>query len=219
MKLALVAILTLVAFAAGLFGMTKLLPQPPNPEAEAAAADSLTAAQLLQDVAGTAADSLIQLSLPEASLDSLALLREQLALAQTQIPALLGRLTSLEEELQGQADRKARAEALSGTLSRLEDGELRALLMQLDADVLTDLYTEASPRNRTKLLQALPARRGAALVERIASGDRRPIPVEVPSAAAPATTLPAAEGAPAASEGTPLTSEPMSSPVTTASAN
>ncbi len=185
MKLALIGFLTVAAFGAGLFGVMALLPAPPSPEDAAAEADSLTAAQLLEEVAGVEADSLVQLELPDVALDSIATLREQLTLAQAQIPTLLARLGELEQTLQARADRLARAQALGGTLGRLEDAELRALLTQLDADVLADVYAEASPRNRVKLLQALPSRRGAALVERIAAGDRRPIPVETPPAAPP----------------------------------
>ncbi|NNF58193.1 MAG: hypothetical protein HKN04_08115, partial [Rhodothermaceae bacterium] len=162
MKVALIGLATLVAFAIGLFGIAMLLPEPEaaalgEPEvAEGLEADGPTAAEALGDLVGAQADSLIALGLPTATTDSLRLLREQLAQAQAQIPELLARLDALEQAAEAQVDRQARAQALSATLSRLEDTELRALLSRLDSDVLADLYAEASARNRTKLLQALP---------------------------------------------------------------
>ena len=207
MKVAIVGLLTVVAFAIGLFGIAMLLPEGEAPElgetetAEAREAGGPTAAEALNDLVGTQADSLIALGLPTATTDSLRLLREQLAQAQAQIPELLARLDALEQAAEAQVDRRARAQALSATLSRLEEAELRALLSRLDADVLADLYAEASARNRTKLLQALPASRGAALVERIAAGDRRAIPLERAAVPPPPTTpAPAAAPNPAPAE-------------------
>lgn len=188
MKIPIVIALSVVGFLLGLTAVYMVLPKvdpaaaPDGMAADSlAVADSLTAADLLARALPEAAvDSLINLALPDFGTDSLGMLREQLAMAQTQIPALLGRLDDLERALAGQAERRVRAQELSGTLGRLDDGELRALLGRLDADVLADVYTEASPRNRTKLLQALPASRGASLVERIAAGDRRAIPLDTP---------------------------------------
>lgn len=190
MKKGLLIVTSVVAFAGGLIGVATLLPkEPPDEETLDAAGDSLSAAEALEALTGAPADSLIHITLPTTTVDSLALLREQLALAQSQLPALLARLTELERAAGSQATRRERAQALSATLTRLDDDGLRALLTRLDADVLADVYAEASPRSRTKLLQALPATRGAALVERIAADDRRAIPFADPPDSTPPTDV------------------------------
>lgn len=61
-------------------------------------------------------------------------------------------------------DQAARARELSGVISKLEDPELRALVSNLDSEVLSVLYREASARNKTRLLQAIPPERAAEFV-------------------------------------------------------
>lgn len=173
MKNAAVIVVTLVAFAAGLFGIKMVLPQPAEAgEAEGAVAeaDTLTAAQALEEATDQPVDSLVSLPIPDAPVGEVERLKEQLTLAQDQIPVLLERLDQLEQELTARQDRYERAKALAGSIGRLEDDELRALLVQLDGGILAEIYIQASPRNRTKLLQVLPAKAGADLVERIAYG-------------------------------------------------
>lgn len=56
------------------------------------------------------------------------------------------------------------ARELSNVIAKLEDPELRALVSNLDPDVLTVLYRESSARNKTRLLQAIPPERAAQFV-------------------------------------------------------
>lgn len=180
MKNVAIIVVTVAAFAAGLFGIKMFLLPDGTPAdgaaAELAAADSVTAAQALEEATGQPADSLVALPFPNAPIGELERLRAQLTLTQEQLPALLQRLDELESDLNAREERHERARELSNTVSRLEGEELTALLVQLDRRVLTDIYAQASPRNRSKLLQALPARAAAALVEQIASSSSRPQP-------------------------------------------
>ena len=169
MKTAAIALVTLAAFGAGLFGVKVFLPEAVPGGAALAAGDSTAVAAAAADSA--AADSVAAAA--AMSLRELAELRDQLAQTQERIPDLLERIDQLEEELTVRQDRQARAAELASSVGRLEDDELRAVLVQLDGRVLFDLYTQASPRNRTKMLAALPAGASAALVELIAQGPRR----------------------------------------------
>ena len=60
--------------------------------------------------------------------------------------------------------RRAEARELATVVAKLEDAELRALVASLDADVLTLLYHEASARNKTRLLQAIPPEKAGSFV-------------------------------------------------------
>lgn len=66
-------------------------------------------------------------------------------------------------ELQAQAQAE-QARELSNVIAKLEDPELRALVSNLDPEVLTVLYRESSARNKTRLLQAIPPERAAEFV-------------------------------------------------------
>ncbi len=180
MKKALViGIVTVLAFAGGLLGPSLLLPAPAPAEGAGGTATAEEAAIVPSEDSPAGSDSLA--ALPAAAADSLEALRGRLAEAEAEARAHRERVGTLEQALQEQTDRRARAQELSSTVSRLEDGELRALLSAVDAAVLAELYAEASPRNRTKLLQALPAARGAALVERIAGGAPRAVQQAAPA--------------------------------------
>jgi Mg/Co/Ni transporter MgtE len=65
--------------------------------------------------------------------------------------------------------RREEASRMTGTLTKLEDKELSAVLEQLDLAVLETLYIEATGRNRTRLLQAMPAERAALVVRGLVS--------------------------------------------------
>ena len=65
---------------------------------------------------------------------------------------------------QAEAAQAEQARELSNVISKLEDPELRALVTNLDPDVLAILYRESSARNKTRLLQAIPPDRAAAFV-------------------------------------------------------
>ncbi len=60
--------------------------------------------------------------------------------------------------------RREEARELATVVAKLEDADLRALVGSLDADVLTLLYREASARNKTRLLQAIPPEKAGSFV-------------------------------------------------------
>ncbi|MDT7857331.1 hypothetical protein RQM47_11830 [Rubrivirga sp. S365] len=172
MKVAVILAITLAAFGAGLYGVKMVLPDAAEGGAELAAGDSAAVAATPEARARLAADSAATAS--QVTLDELGELRQQLASTQERIPTLLQRIDQLEQELTVRQDRQERAKELASSVSRLEDDELRDVLVQLDGRVLVDLYTQASSRNRTKMLAALPAGASAALVELVAYGSSRP---------------------------------------------
>ena len=83
--------------------------------------------------------------------------------------SLLAKVQSMEERWKALQAKYDEAKQMSGTLTKLEDSELAALLENLDADVLESLYIEASSRNRTRLLQMMPAEKAASLVNTLTS--------------------------------------------------
>ena len=182
MKNAVIGLVTLAAFAAGLFGIKMVL--APDAAAEGdeldpaaallAEGDTLSAADALEAATGLPLDSAVALPFPDAPIGELERLRAQIALTQKEIPQLLERLDELEQQATARQERYEQAREIASSVSRLEDRDLRELLVRLDAGLLTDIYVQASARNRTKLLQALPASVGAALLEQIAYGSSRP---------------------------------------------
>ena len=198
MKKALIILpLALLGFTAGLVGLYFALPHvDPKRAAEAKERlDSLgiAAPSVLADLPSLdallradslAADSLAKL-MPEPviAVDAAALadrdsldgvvqtLQAQLAEAEKQNTDLQERLQTLEERLNTLETRQAEASALSTTLSKLEGRELSAILQQISLPVLTELYQEASSRNRTKLLQAMAPDRAALFVNTLMLAD------------------------------------------------
>ncbi len=181
-----IALGSVAAFLASLAGTYVLMPMvaPGVVEAERMRADSLAAASLAADSVALgaldadslrAADSLALTSaapslLPDgeaSSADSLAALHERLAAYEAQIGAL-------QSEVGATKAQRARAADLASTLIKLEDGDLARVLARLDLDVLTVLYTEASARDRARLLGALEPSRTALFVRRAAAASTRP---------------------------------------------
>ena len=192
MKAAAITLVTLTAFGAGLYGVKVVLPEAAPGGAALAAGDSAAVAGVRPAADSVAADS----ADAKRSLRELAELRDLLAQTEERIPDLLQRIDQLEQELAVRQDRQERAKELASSVTRLEDAELRALLVQLDGRILVDLYTQASPRNRTKMLAALPAGASAALVELVAYGPQRaraPARSASSRSAAPRPAAPAAD--------------------------
>ncbi|MFN3596095.1 MAG: hypothetical protein ACK41D_02350 [Rubricoccaceae bacterium] len=219
MRVLLLILLSTLGFAGGLFGMylgLRYVSGAGGAEELDEPASERTAAEALEQRVGAGdMEALLALDLADPAADSLALLRKYVSDAQRALPRVLARIDTLEQALQARQDRQQRARELAATLPRLEDRELRSLLAQLDADVLVDIYAEASPRNRTRLLGALPAARGAALVERIAGLERgAPGPsdgaaVGPPPGARPASAPPSGPGeGPGARPSTPAAGAP-----------
>lgn len=162
-----IALGAFAAFLTSLAGTYILMPMiaPGIVEAERMSADSLSADRLAM-----AADSLrradsLALALPTDPImsdDSVAVLRQRLSAYEAQIGAL-------QSEAEATKAQRARASDLASTLIKLEDRDLARVLAQLDLDVLTMLYTEASDRDRTRLLGALEPSRTALFVRRVAS--------------------------------------------------
>jgi len=172
------AIVALVCFVASLAGTYAVVPKP-----SPGAADSL-AVSVTSEVA--APDTLHArpprpMPFDVALRDSLMLLRRKLDTAQRKLADVTAR----------QADRRAEAQALSGTLSKMEDDELSAILQRLDLGVVEMLYAGSSARNRTRLLQALSAERAARFVRYLTMGRSGTAVPDLPEAV---TTTPEAQG-------------------------
>ncbi len=99
--------------------------------------------------------------------DSMMVLQHSVAGLIQENGELLEQLKALREQFEGQQTQGARAQELSTTLSKLEDKELARVVEQLDLAVLELLYKNASGRNRTRLLQAMPPQVAASFVQRL----------------------------------------------------
>lgn len=99
--------------------------------------------------------------------DSVAALHAKLAALQKDTSRRQLETDKLKERLAVLEDRQARATELSNTLTKLEVRELTPIIKQLDMDVLEHLYAQASGRNKTRLLKALPADYAARFVNRL----------------------------------------------------
>lgn len=193
-KIALFAIVSIVSFVLGLGGLYVAMPyiQPDKVESARAGIDSLRAlaADSLSIEDGLRVDVPVDMDLvlaDAADVDSLtppgipidehprflALTDSLLAIAdissrlRSENDRLIVRLTELEELASSRAVHSTDIAELTGTLSRLEDNELRSILERVDDATVARLYDEASGRNRTKIVRAMPADRAARLVQRM----------------------------------------------------
>ncbi|MEM8486293.1 MAG: hypothetical protein AAF564_12145 [Bacteroidota bacterium] len=96
--------------------------------------------------------------------DSLSQLHSSLGNEMESKEALMEKVKSMESRWEALQAKYDEAKLMSGTLAKLEDNELSALLESLETDVIESLYIEASARNRTRLLQMMPADKAASLV-------------------------------------------------------
>ncbi len=87
--------------------------------------------------------------------DSLAFLQRTLEGLLKEKGMLLAQVEALQEQSQNQQTQRTAAKELSTTLAKLEDKELAGVVEQLDMGVLEIIYTQASGRNRARLLQAM----------------------------------------------------------------
>lgn len=87
--------------------------------------------------------------------DSLAFLQRTLEGLLKEKGMLLAQVEALQEQSQNQQTQRTAAKELSATLAKLEDKELAGVVEQLDVAVLEIIYTQASGRNRARLLQAM----------------------------------------------------------------
>lgn len=209
-KVILTSAAVLAAFAVGLIGTYVAMPMlAPDVVASAQAhADSSAAApsaagSLAALPDSSAADSSAALELPEAASalvqafkDSMQTLRGQLRQADERTAALRQQAETFRQQVAALQDQRAQASQLSGSLTKMEEQQLSALLRQVDPRVLDRLYMEATGRTRTRLLQAMPPSRAARFVNRLVE------PVDpAPMKISPAETLDgAASSAPGPSE-------------------
>ncbi len=192
---------SLIAFAVGLIGAFFLLPVvAPDfaeellnpPDSTAMPADSLTLADgdsLAPDPARALLDSLAHDSTAvlDSTLlralepgmltiheDSIAALRADLRDKMRAQEALEQELATLRSEVTDLRNRKDDMTELSATLTRIDDRQLAPILRELDMASLEVLYAESTGRNRTRLLQAMPAERAARFINERISGTDAP---------------------------------------------
>ena len=99
--------------------------------------------------------------------DSLAAVQRQFEQLMREQQRLLEEVKSLKDRVDDREAHSEEVQALSGTLSKLEDKELAGVVERLDMGVLEALYEQASARNRTRLLQAMPPEAAARFVRRL----------------------------------------------------
>lgn len=119
--------------------------------------------------------------------DSLQHLTADLRAADEHAATLKQQNATLKEDVATLEVQRAQAVDLSKTLTDLDMRQLRPILEQLDMKVLTRLYDEASGRNRTRLMKALPPDRAAHFVNRLVDGMRAAGPSPAPASPAPAS--------------------------------
>ena len=190
---------SLIAFAVGLIGAFFLLPMVapdfadelltptdstamPADSLRLADGDSLTrnpARALLDSLAhdSTAVldSTLLQALEPDMVTlheDSIAALRADLRDKMRAQEALEQELALMRSEVTDLRARKDDMTELSATLTRIDDRQLAPILRELDMASLKVLYAESTGRNRTRLLQAMPAERAARFInERVSGAD------------------------------------------------
>lgn len=190
---------SLIAFAVGLIGAFFLLPMvAPDfadellnpPDSTAMPADSLMLADsdsLAPDLDRTLLDSLahdssavLDSTLMEALQpgmitiheDSIAALQADLRDKMRTQEALERELATVRTEVADLRARKDDMTELAATLTRIDDRQLAPILRELDMSSLEVLYAESTGRNRTRLLQAMPAERAARFInERVSGAD------------------------------------------------
>ncbi|NBB99892.1 MAG: hypothetical protein GVY15_03405 [Bacteroidetes bacterium] len=190
---------SLIAFAVGLIGAFFLLPMvAPDvadellnpPDSTAMPADSLHLANgdslarnparalldsLAHDSTAVLDSTLLQALEPDMVTlheDSIAALRADLRDKMRAQEALEQELALLRSEVTDLRARKDDMTELSATLTRIDDRQLAPILRELDMASLKVLYAESTGRNRTRLLQAMPAERAARFInERVSGAD------------------------------------------------
>lgn len=192
----------ILAFAGGLVGMYYAMPSL-DPERVAETReylDSLALADTLEQLDSTRLALLKPppVDLPDSLWDHLAArdamiasLHDSIAALNQRIQDSAGDVTSLRQAIDAinarwdaMEARRAEAAQLSGTLTKLEDNELRDVLTQLDLAVLEQLYIESSKRNRARLLQNMDPSRAALVVRSLMDAPSGESPPVTPSSGA-----------------------------------
>ncbi len=99
--------------------------------------------------------------------DSLRFATKRLEDAEAQQARLRKIVDSMNKRLESIEAQRVEVKDLSATIPKLEDKDLSALLSRLDLNILGMLYTEATGKNRSRILQSLTSERAALLVNYI----------------------------------------------------
>lgn len=179
----------LIAFVVGLVGTYMALPMvAPGIASTSAPADSTVApASAHSDTDtprplpnGTAPDSAAasQMDRPFASLeaveglrDSLALMHDSVQTLATTEETLTREVAELRDQVQSLQATQTKAAEMAKTLTKLEDEALQSVLQELDMPTFQMLYAESSGRSQARLLQALPPKRAARVVDSMMVSD------------------------------------------------
>ncbi|GAB5518338.1 MAG: hypothetical protein RhofKO_05890 [Rhodothermales bacterium] len=94
---------------------------------------------------------------------------------------LMDQVNDLQEKWKSVSELREEAKNITGTLTKLDDGELEAIIANLDNDMLEMMYLELSARNRTRMLQLIPPDRAARFVRRLVTNT----PIQEPPPPAP----------------------------------
>lgn len=122
--------------------------------------------------------------------DSLRTLNGQLQTIQEAQQQLLDQLQTLQQKWDALEAQREEAKNISATLFKLEDRELRNIVQEFDLGLFEMLYLQASNRNKTRLLQTMPAARAARFVQQLVQGpDASPAPEPTPPPSPDTTTV------------------------------
>lgn len=147
-------------------------------------ADSLlalqdTSATVLVDTFLTSARRMpVQDTLIRVLQDSIGVLTERLEERDGALAALRKQMRDTEAQVATLEGRTEQAAELTKTLSRMEIDELTPILSRISMATLKQLYSTATGRNKTKLLQAMPSERAARFVNQVLAGE---VPSDVPA--------------------------------------
>ncbi len=157
---------------------------------DAAIADSIAQAEALAQAADSMA---IETEVEGAIEDSVAIIQSRFEELERDKQRLLQQVEALRREQEAQGGQEADVEELSATLTKLEDKELAGVIEKLDMEVLETLYAKASARNRTRLLQAMPASMAAHFVRRLVQPNKTTV-AQTPQPAPDTTNTPSSVG-------------------------
>lgn len=183
---------SVLAFLAGMWGIHKAMPylQPEHVEQltgqaspDSTAVDSLlqahqsgvsgdstqTVKETALEIAGLSADSLRRLHAQAAQAqslqDSLTSLQKNLQQHQAQNDSLVSALSKSRKQAQAMETSDQNAEEISKAFTQIENDDMGNILEFMPVNTLKRLYTKASTRDRSRILQALPPDQAARFLQ------------------------------------------------------
>lgn len=191
-KIVILAVVALLSFALGTAGIYLAMPRlsPDTHDSTRIRLDSLgllaktvdTAvhlALLTDSLQADSTDSTVTVQVPEQPTrqdliqslrDSLHILNNLVRNLRTDTTRYIADISALSEQVDDLSAKQVQAAELTKSLSKLEERQLGRILSGLDFTVLEQIYNQSSARERTRLLQAMPAEQAARFVRTLVQG-------------------------------------------------